>query len=89
MSRNESEAVVLPPACEDVVRALWAYLDGEVEEERLEGLEAHLERCSYCQAHADFERRLVEELAGLRGSHPDPARLRSRILATLRAAGLE
>lgn len=86
---NALESVHFPPDCEAVVRALWEYLDGEVDPGRLGELEHHLASCDYCRAHSEFERRLVDEIAGIRRQTSSPPRVRSRVMAALRTAGFE
>lgn len=77
-----------PRECRDVVSALWEYLDGRLEPESVVAIEDHLALCEGCRAFADFEKRLVGTLSGLRGRHTDPVRLREDILTVLREAGL-
>jgi anti-sigma factor (TIGR02949 family) len=74
------------PDCESVVRALWDFLDAELDDARLEAIDRHLAACRQCRSHADFEQRLVDELAALRREHSDPEALRARILEALREA---
>lgn len=75
--------------CDEVVRALWEYIDGRMERDSLGRIEDHLARCEGCRAHAAFEERLVRTLAGLRKQHSDPERLREHVLKVLRDAGLK
>lgn len=78
-----------PLGCEEVVRSLWEYLDGRAGPERMAAIEAHLERCEQCLAHAAFEEKLVRTLAALRRRHSDPQRLRESVMAVLEAAGMD
>ncbi len=39
------------PTCEEVLTFLWAYLDGELEEEKRRAFDAHLSRCESCTAY--------------------------------------
>ena len=80
--------VSFPPDCEVVIRALWAYLDDEVGDDDLAMIIEHIEQCEYCRAHAEFEKRLVEEIVGLRSRHSNLVELRARVLDALRQAGL-
>ena len=75
--------------CEDVVRSLWDYLDGELDETTAGKIQSHLDYCGHCKSHADFEQELVTKLAGLSREHSDPKRLKEQVLAALREAGLE
>ncbi|HJR63241.1 MAG TPA: zf-HC2 domain-containing protein [Gemmatimonadaceae bacterium] len=78
--------VVFPPDCEAVVRALWDYLDGALDEPDMAVIDAHLADCEYCRAHAAFERELIGQIRALRREHDDAAELRSRVLDALRRA---
>lgn len=81
--------VEFPPDCEVVVRAIWAYLDGTLDDEARAEFEEHLEWCEYCQSHTDFERRLVEEISSARREHSDPQSLEQRVRAALSEAGMQ
>ncbi len=54
-----------PIDCEEVLRQLFAYLDGELENERHQQIHAHLERCRACFSRAEFEARLKAHLRDL------------------------
>ena len=73
--------------CDDVMRQLWDYLDGELTVERMEAVKAHLAVCHRCFPQYEFEREYLRLLAGLRREHPDLAALRSGLLASLKRAG--
>lgn len=75
---------VFPADCETVVRALWDYLDRELNESDMSAIDAHLAECEYCRAHAEFERNLMEEIRSLRTQHTEPHALRTRVLGVLR-----
>lgn len=77
-----------PPECAEVVRSLWEYLDGRVEPDSLASIEKHLAECDGCRTFAEFEKRIMQSLAGLQGRHTDPDRLREDVVAVLRAAGM-
>jgi anti-sigma factor (TIGR02949 family) len=80
---------IVPADCQTVVRALWDYLDQELGELQMAAIDAHLAECAHCRAHSVFEQRLVDEIRAVRGEHNDPAELRTRVLDTLRRAGME
>lgn len=78
--------------CEAVVRALWDYLDRELDEADIAAIDAHLGECEHCRAHAVFERQLIDEIRELRTRHEEPDTLRRQVLDMLcraRAAHLE
>lgn len=49
--------------CEEVLRVMFAYVDGELPPSESEGVDAHLERCRSCFSRAEFERRLKARIA--------------------------
>jgi anti-sigma factor (TIGR02949 family) len=59
--------------CEEALRLLAAYLDGELEPEDRVEVERHLDACRTCYSRAEFERRLQSELSTLGRREPDPA----------------
>lgn len=69
------------------MRQLWDYLDGELTDERMAQVRAHLDRCSGCYPHYDFEKMLLEALACCKVKQCAPDQLRDRILGKLREAG--
>jgi anti-sigma factor (TIGR02949 family) len=52
-------------SCEDALRLLVQYLDGELPHTQQGDIEHHLERCRSCYARSEFERRLRAELRQL------------------------
>jgi anti-sigma factor (TIGR02949 family) len=48
--------------CEEAIRRLAAYLDGELVTADAGEVEVHLERCRSCFSRAEFERRLKERV---------------------------
>jgi anti-sigma factor (TIGR02949 family) len=65
-------------SCEEALRRLALYLDGELDLGSRTRMEEHLHRCRTCYSRAEFERRLKERLAEL-GREPVPDELRGRI----------
>lgn len=73
-------------SCQEAVRRLWDYLEGEVHGPDLERLEHHLERCRRCCAELEF----TEELQRFMRASADeeiPADVMSRLNATLEELG--
>ncbi len=68
--------------CEEALRHLAEYLDGELAAERHGEVEAHLHRCLSCYSRAEFERRLKARLAALGNARPGPE-LERRVRALL------
>lgn len=72
-----------PIGCEEALRLLAEFLDGELHEEARGSVDRHLARCRSCFSRAEFERRLKDEIARLRLEEITPgfeARIR-RLLA--------
>jgi anti-sigma factor (TIGR02949 family) len=69
-------------SCEDALRVLAEYLDGELESGTGRQLERHLDTCRSCYSRAEFEKRLKDRVAGLRREPVSPdfdARVRTLI----------
>ena len=79
--------------CEQTVRRLWDYLDGELGPVELAAVDAHLAECERCPRHFAFERHFLEAVRAARrnASMPDAASLRTlrdQVLARLKADGI-
>jgi anti-sigma factor (TIGR02949 family) len=59
--------------CEDAIRLLAQFLDGELNAADASAVHHHLEQCRSCYSRAEFERRLKEQLAELAHSSTDAA----------------
>lgn len=59
-------------SCEEAIRLLASYLDGELERGSSAKLEDHLERCRSCYSRHEFEKGLKERVAALREASPRP-----------------
>ncbi len=69
--------------CEQVVRVLLVYLDGEVSDEERQEVDRHLALCRGCFSRAEFEKRLRSHLTELRlGAVPAELERRIRLLMT-------
>jgi mycothiol system anti-sigma-R factor len=70
--------------CEDVLREVWSYLDGEVEETRFLEIQAHVEECAGCGPRYEFQRRLIMIIqTRARQGYPAPEILRQRLFRLL------
>lgn len=74
--------------CEQALAALQDYLKHEAEPGSAAQLEAHLERCAPCLAHARFERNFVELLQQCARHIKCPDAVRLRITAVLADSAL-
>jgi anti-sigma factor (TIGR02949 family) len=73
--------------CHAAMRRLWEYLDGELSEQTLEAIHAHLSTCADCYRHYDFEREFLAALEAVQAQDCAPSTLHSRVLDTLRMEG--
>ena len=79
-----------PIGCEEALRRVEAYLDGELSGPSLLELQRHLGRCEPCLGRTEFRRRLKALLAErCRCEVPEhlPARLRALLDTSEEAAG--
>jgi anti-sigma factor RsiW len=67
-----------PINCEEALRLLAEYLDGELDGVARDDVALHLERCRSCYSRSEFERRLKERVGALREA-PVPAPFERRI----------
>lgn len=79
-----------PPAgfvdCDETIRRLYQYLDGELTDARREEIRRHLDLCGPCVGAYDFEADLHRLIAD-RCQDRVPDALRERVAAALRAEG--
>jgi anti-sigma factor RsiW len=54
-----------PITCEEALRLLAEYLDGELHDAAQANVEQHLQRCRSCFSRVEFERQLRTKLEGL------------------------
>ena len=74
--------------CEEVLRVLFDYLDGELAEVDDRGVRSHLQRCRTCFSRAEFEQRLKSHVAEL-ASEPVPRALEDRIRGLIQGFGTD
>ncbi len=84
-----TDEAALPMSCEEAVRLVWAYLDGEIDDERRDRVREHLALCLPCRDHITFDGAFLRSVARLLDD-PDPSTtLRARVLEALRAEGYD
>lgn len=69
-------------SCEEALRMLAGYLDGELEPDAAQTVSRHIETCRSCYSRAEFERGLKMQLAELSSCEMGPdfeARIRTII----------
>jgi anti-sigma factor RsiW len=86
---DDARDAIHPPAldCEAVVRRLWAYLDGALDDAEQRAVEAHLAECVHCPPHFAFERAFLHAIAATRVEPGDRSALRARVLDALATEG--
>lgn len=75
--------------CQDVLAAVWLFLDHECDETRRALLRQHLDECNPCLAAYGIEEKLKELLARKCGGEHAPNGLRDRLRDQIRSAVLE
>jgi anti-sigma factor (TIGR02949 family) len=73
--------------CDTVMRQLWDYLDGELNPERSDAIRRHVEMCSRCRPHSEFERAFLVAVKRSRREHSQPERLRGVLAKALAEQG--
>ena len=73
--------------CRTAVRQLWDYLDGELDDQRMDEVRQHLDTCRHCLPHAEFGSRFIQALSRARERHVMPPAVRSQVMSALTAAG--
>jgi anti-sigma factor (TIGR02949 family) len=71
-------------SCREAVSRLWEYLDGELEGGQEPAIREHLETCTRCYPHTDFQRAYQRFLAST-ARMPVPAGLRRRVFEAILA----
>ena len=69
--------------CEDAMRKLWDFLDGELAEDEREALKKHLEVCNRCYPAYDFQRAYLDYTRRLATREQAPSELRKRLFTKL------
>jgi anti-sigma factor (TIGR02949 family) len=64
--------------CIEAIEALYAYLDGELDEASTEDFERHMSHCRSCYSRAQMERALSERMKR-EGQAKAPEELQSRL----------
>lgn len=69
--------------CDEVLREVWSYLDGEIEETRYLEIETHVEECAGCGPRYEFQRRLLSLIQIRCKQGPLPESVRQRLFRLL------
>ena len=76
----------MKPECEQALRDLERFLDGDMDEPARGSLDRHLHGCTPCMERADFKRHVKDLLASRCGCDQAPDGLRDRIAALLQGS---
>jgi anti-sigma factor (TIGR02949 family) len=69
--------------CNEVLQRLWAFLDGEADQESCQDLRHHIEVCLRCRQRTDFEVRLRQIIQVKCRGERAPERLRAYLVRLL------
>lgn len=83
---TEPSGLGATPDCEESLKELYEFLDGELTVERRSHIRAHLEGCQQCYEAFDFEAEL-RIVVSTRCREEVPESLRSKVLDALRQVG--
>ncbi|HUO52576.1 MAG TPA: zf-HC2 domain-containing protein [Gemmatimonadaceae bacterium] len=72
--------------CSQAVHQLWDYLDGELTDEKMAEVRAHLKACKGCFPHFDFEEAFLEAVRKSRAETACPDALRRKVMAKVQRA---
>lgn len=72
--------------CSGVMKRLYEYIDGELDDETLVKIRRHLEVCKKCYPHYQFEKAFLH-LLGDQGRASAPSELRRRIFRSILEGG--
>ena len=75
--------------CEEVMKKLWDYLDGELSPTKMQTIAAHIAMCARCYPQYQFERAFLEAIATAHRGVAAPAGMRERLITSLQEAGLK
>lgn len=75
--------------CDEVLAAVYLYLDDECDETRRGVIKRHLDECAQCLRRFGIEHDVIKLIAHKCGGDRAPAWLRDRIRARIDAAALE
>lgn len=74
-----------PIPCNVVMKRLWAFIDGELDDISEREVREHLEMCQVCYPRYDFQRAYFRLMQRLAGRADDDGTIRSRIFEALLA----
>ena len=75
--------------CDRVMNAMCQFVDGELSAEANEVVNAHLDACPPCKAHADLERTVKDSVKRCCPTAAAPDRLREQVIQRIASSRVE
>lgn len=72
-----------PVDCDDVLKQVWLFLDGELGEAEFEEIRVHITECGECGSRFEFQRRFLTLIEQKCQEGPLPDTLRQRLFKLL------
>lgn len=69
--------------CDQVLKLVWQFLDGEMDEAHYQEIGAHIAECAHCEQRVSFERRLLILIETKCQEGPVPVELKRRLFKFL------
>ena len=74
-------------ACDEVIQAVWDFLDGEIDFAKKQQIARHLEQCEHCRDQYTFEGSFLRAVGRLLERDSETVSLRDRIETELMRHG--
>ena len=74
-------------ACDEVIQAVWDFLDGEIDGAKKQQIARHLEQCDHCRDQYTFEGSFLRAVGRLLEGDGETVSLRDRIETELMKHG--
>ncbi len=71
--------------CEQVLRQVWTFLDGELDDAQSREIQAHIAECADCGPRFEFQRRLLALIEQKAKERPISEHLKQRLFKLLEA----
>ncbi len=69
--------------CEHILRQVWLFLDGELDETQFQEIRIHIAECSECGSRVEFQRRFLALIEQKCKEGPLPEPLKKRLFKLL------
>jgi anti-sigma factor (TIGR02949 family) len=88
MTDSKKPETVRELDCDEVMRQLFDYLDGEVDETAEHEIHNHIDECRSCFSRVEFEKTLKDKIRAGKGEAP-PGSLRDRVADLMKSFSLD